>query len=343
MKISGVRAIHPDLPGEPRDWRSWFGQILVAVDTEEGLTGYGVGGGGTAGVSVVQTVLRAALLEKDPSDVEGLWTRMFHHILPFGPEGLAMMALSGVDLALWDLRGKSQGKSVAELLGGTSGRRIPAYATVSDLEGVEAALRSGCKAVKINVKNLDPHRSSDRIVDLVERVRDAIGPEGQLMADAFMAWDVPGTLGIADKIAHYNLMWLEEPLPPIDLDGYDRLSRECPIPIAGGEHKFVASAFEELMQRRLHAVLQPDVCWCGGLTQLLNLYKMAGRYGLRICPHRGSEVWALHAIAAVDPSPLAESGRPWMSWIEGQPEIRNGTVRLGDRPGFGVSFDDRLC
>ena len=97
------------------------------------------------------------------------------------------------------------------------------------------------------------------------------------------------------------------------------------------------------MQRRLHAVLQPDVCWCGGLTQLLNLYKMSGRYGLRICPHRGSEVWALHAIAAVDPSPLAESGRPWMSWIDGQPEIRNGTVRLGDRPGFGVSFDNRLC
>ena len=96
------------------------------------------------------------------------------------------------------------------------------------------------------------------------------------------------------------------------------------------------------MRRRLHAVFQPDVCWCGGLTQLVKIYEMASEYGVRVCPHRGSEVWALHAIAALDPQPLAESGRPWMTWVEGQPRIENGTVQLVEGPGFGVTFDEGL-
>ncbi len=341
MRIVDVRAVHPDVDGAPQDWRGFLGQILVGVDTDEGVTGYGVGGGGAAGVHVVRTVLREALVGEEALDVEGLWEGMFRETLPFGRKGLAIMALSGVDLALWDLRGKREGKPVAELLGGRVGQPIPTYVGVNSAGGV-AERAVGYRGVKIHLSGLDPEGSFDRIVGLVREVRDAIGPDVQLMIDAFMRWDVGFALRVAEQVANCDLTWLEEPLRSDDFEGYAHLSQECPIPIAGGEHEFTAVAFGELMQRGLHAVFQPDVCWCGGLTELVKIYGMAQQHHLRVCPHRGSEVWALHAIAALDPEPLAESGRPWMTWVEGQPQVENGMIQLGSEPGFGVRFDEGL-
>jgi L-rhamnonate dehydratase len=160
------------------------------------------------------------------------------------------------------------------------------------------------------------------------------------MLDAWMRWDVETTLRIARAVEPLHVSWIEEPLSPDDLDGYAVLAQQSPIPIAGGEHEFTAFGFRELVERRLHRVLQPDVCWCGGLTQLVEIYRMAHRHGLRVCPHRGAEVWALHAIAALDPEPLAESGRPWLTWVGGQPPIQDGWIELTDAPGFGVTIDE---
>jgi L-rhamnonate dehydratase len=126
-------------------------------------------------------------------------------------------------------------------------------------------------------------------------------------------------------------------LPPDDLEGYAKLRDQCPIPVAGGEHVHTADDFAVRLRDRLFAIAQPDVCWCGGLTELLRIYEIAAANGVDVCPHRGSEVWALHAIAAVDPSPLAESPRPWMSWVVGQPQIVDGTIAPPDSPGFGVT------
>jgi L-rhamnonate dehydratase len=177
-------------------------------------------------------------------------------------------------------------------------------------------------------------------VATIERARRRIGPDRPLMIDAWMRWDVPTTLAVAERIAPFGVGWIEEPLPPDDLDGYAELAARCPVPIAGGEHEFTAVGFRPLVERRLHQVLQPDVCWCGGLTELIRIYEMARRAGLRVCPHRGAEIWALHALAALDDDPLAESGRPWMTWVGGQPPVANGTIQLGDAPGFGVEIDE---
>src|SRR5581483_3671399 len=130
MKITNVRAMQPVAPAAPPDWRTSLGQILVALDTDAGLTGYGVGGGGLAGVLVVRSVLREVLLGQDPERIEELWTAMYRATLPFGQKGIAIMALSGADLALWDLRGKAHRCPVAELLGGKVGQPIPTYVTV---------------------------------------------------------------------------------------------------------------------------------------------------------------------------------------------------------------------
>ena len=338
MKIVDVRAVQPETPDSPPDWRTWLGQILVRVDTDEGLTGYGVGGGGQAGIHVVQTVLKTLLLGADPSEVEELWQHLYRSTLPYGQKGLVLMAISGVDLALWDLRGKRAARPLAEVLGGQVGEPIPCYKTGWSPEEVATGHTAGFRAVKLQVGKLDAATA----IDQIRRVRQALGSNVQLMTDAFMSWDVETALRAAAGFAHYGVGWLEEPLPIDDLEGYERLRQESPVPIAGGEHEYTAAAFEMWMKRGLHAVVQPDVCWCGGLTELVKIYQMARHYEVKVCPHRGSEVWALHAIAALDPDPLAESGRPWMTWVDGQPAIQDGIIRLGHGPGFGVMFDARL-
>jgi L-rhamnonate dehydratase len=338
MKITNVRAIQPITPESPPDWRTSLGQILIAVDTDTELTGYGVGGGGLAGIHVVRTVLRDLLLGRNPDDIGKLWDEMYAATLPFGRKGLAIMAQSGVDLALWDLRGKVAEQPVAALLGGSVGEAIPAYITVWD--NVPADLVAGFGAIKLHCGKLDSPRQIDLVVDKVDGARKVVGDNVDLMIDAWMQWDLDSTLAVADACAPCNLAWIEEPLPIDDREGYAQLARRCPVPIAGGEHEFTALGFHDVIQGRLHTILQPDVCWCGGLTELIKIYKLARSAGLRVCPHRGAEVWGLHAIAALDPQPLAESPRPWMAWVGNQPPIIDGFVQLTDAPGFGVEIDE---
>jgi L-alanine-DL-glutamate epimerase-like enolase superfamily enzyme len=264
---------------------------------------------------------------------------MYNATLPFGRKGIAIMALSGVDLAMWDLRAKAAGKPVAEVLGGRTGQEIPTYSTVWD--DVDPQTAAGMQAVKLHVH---PENQCDLVGEVVwrtEAAREAIGPHRELMIDAWMEWDVDTTLAIAERVQPLGIGWIEEPLPADDLTGYAELCRHSPIPIAGGEHEFTAIGFRELIERRLHHVLQPEACWCGGMTEMVKIYRMAHAAGLRVVPHRGAEVWGLHAITALDPAPLAESGRPWMTWVRGQPEMEGGRIQLGAAPGFGVDFDDR--
>jgi L-rhamnonate dehydratase len=333
LRITEVRACQPRCASPP-DWRTSLGQILVAVDTDVGLTGYGVGGGGAAGIHIVRTVIRDLLHDRSPEPIETLWQAMYRATLPFGRKGVAIMALSGVDLALWDLRGKAERKAVADLLGGVWHPRIPTYGTAWD--SIPDEILSQHTAFKLHLGTLPPAN----LVEATARARERIGPIAPLMVDAWMLWDVPLTLDFARQAASCRLDWIEEPLSPDDLDGYAELVRSSPTPIAGGEHEFTAAAFAELITRRLHQVVQPDVCWCGGMTELVKIYRLAAQHGVRVCPHRGAELWSLPALAALDPQPLAESGRPWMTWVGGQPPIRDGWIELPEGPGFGVRMDE---
>ncbi len=338
MRITDVRAVVPRGTDEPTDWRTAMAQIAVLVETDAGLAGLGVGGGGKAGVHVVETVLRAALVGRDPADVEGLWALMYRETLPFGRQGLAVMALSGVDLALWDLRGKVAGQPVYALLGGLRHPVVPAYASIS--HAVTDAAR-GFRHVKLHMPRPSPGFETN--VAVVRRARERLGPDVALYVDAFLAWTVDETLRLAEAFVPYGVGWIEEPLPPDDLDGYAELVRRSPIPIAGGEHEAGVRAFREILDRRALAILQPDACWCGGLTPLREIFALAAERGVRVVPHRGAEVWGLHAIAALAADPLAESGRPWVTWLRGQPRIEAGAIRPGGAPGFGVELDPAAC
>ena len=337
MKITDIRATVPIEAKVPQDWRGWFAQILVMVESEDGQRGYGMGGGGEAGTHVVNTALRHELVGADATAVEELWDHMYRSTLAYGRKGLALMAISGVDLALWDLRGRREGKPIVELLGGsTSASPLPVYKTTG-LDDIPLDPDEGFAAYKVGgMSRLDARADVDQIVEELSAAREAVGPDMPLMADAGMGWSDPEVvLALCERIADLNLGWLEEPLPADDLDGYAWLRERSPIPIAGGEHEFTAAAFAELMRRGCHDIYQPDVCWCGGFTQLVKIYAMAREHGVRVCPHRGSEPWGLHAIAALDEEPLAESGRPWMAWVGGSTVV-NGAARTGTAPGFGV-------
>jgi L-rhamnonate dehydratase len=336
MQITDIRACQPKCDSPP-DWRTSLGQILVAVDTDAGITGYGVGGGGLAAIHIIRTVLRDLLLGQETEPIESLWQTMYQATLPFGRKGVAIMALSGVDLALWDLRAKAANQSVAQLLGGPIHASMPTYATVWD--DIPDSLLGQHAAFKIHLgKN---GGNVETLVEVVARARQRVGPVVALMIDAWMKWDVAFTLRFAERALSLGIAWIEEPLPPDDLAGYAELVRNSPIPIAGGEHEFTAAAFAEIIQRRLHHIVQPDVCWCGGMTELVKIYRHAQKHGVRVCPHRGAEIWGLHAIAALDPQPLAESGRPWMTWVGGQPPIRNGRIEVPAGPGFGAIIDEK--
>jgi L-rhamnonate dehydratase len=340
MKIIDVRVCQPPC-NSPPDWRTSLGQILVAVDTDTGLTGYGVGGGGFASIHIIRTVLHDLLVGKAVEPIETRWDEMYRATLPFGRKGVAIMALSGVDLALWDLRGKAAGQSIAQLLGATTPRELPTYTTVWD--ELRREHLGSHRAYKIHLGKLHDHHALSVFVEVIQRARDLVGPHATLMVDAWMNWTVEFTLRFAERVAPSKLAWIEEPLSPDDLAGYAMLVKDCPIPIAGGEHEFTAAAFTELIERHLHHVVQPDVCWCGGLTELVKIYRMANTAGVRVCPHRGAEIWALPALAALDPQPLAESGRPWMTWVGGQPAIVDGRIRVLNAPGFGVIIDEAAC
>jgi L-alanine-DL-glutamate epimerase-like enolase superfamily enzyme len=309
---------------------------------------------------------------------------MYEATLPFGRKGIAIMALSGVDLALWDLRAKAAERPLWRMLtqlvepkgtpsagsgsvrrDGDAGRQesIRTYTTVWDV--VDPATAASPQAVKLHVHPDVTLRANrrvfvDAVVARVAAARHAIGPHRELMVDAWMEWDLDATREIAARIAPQGISWIEEPLPVDDLAAYDVLAAECPIPIAGGEHEFTAHGFRDLIARRVHHVLQPDACWVGGMTELVKIYRMAAEAGLRVVPHRGAEVWGLHAIAGLHPAssetsrgaaltaagvrqhpPLAESGRPWMTWVDGQPPIVEGTVCLPARAGFGVTIADK--
>ena len=338
MRITEIHASQPEAPDAPRDWRSSLGQIVVEVQTDTGLTGLGVGGGGAASIHIVHTVLRDLLLGRDASDVEELHREMESHTMLYGRKGIVIMAISGVDLALWDLRGKAAGQSVARCLANDldANRQLPTYATVVDAAGAEAAATRGHDAIKLHAERLGERPEASVVASLLQAVRGVIGDEKLLMLDGFARWDVETTLRIADAAQEFEVAWLEEPLRPDDLAGYEELARRCPLPIAGGEHEYTALGFRELVERGLHQVLQPDINWCGGMTTVVEVYRMAQAKGLRVCPHRGAEAFALHAIAALDGDPLAESPRPWFRCLEGAPAIQEGTIRIGDSPGFGV-------
>jgi L-rhamnonate dehydratase len=332
--------------------RRWFGPfaqltsaILVRIRTAAGLTGYGLGGGGGAAVYLIEKHLRDLLLGVNPANVETLWDQLYEASAFYGRRGLTVMAISGIDNALWDLAGKAAGKPVCELAGGRADRKIAAYYTGNNLDW---AVEQGFRAFKLPVSDGPPQGRAgmDRMVKQVAAARQRIGPEADLMIDCLGRWTVPYTLEMVERLAGYRLRWIEEPLMPDDLDGYAELCRTVRGPrIASGEHEYTRYGFAELLRRKAVQVAQPDPTWSGGFSELRRIAALARAAGVPVAPHRGGSLYGLHFIVATPECDLAESfglGEKGTEMMQAMtPRFERGFLTVPPRPGFGAEIDEK--
>jgi len=340
FRVVALRAWQPSTPGSPEDWRTTLGQIIVEVVFDSGVRGLGVGGGGLAAIHVIDNVMRAELLNKEFTTPFGLHEHIRKFTSFYGLSGIVPMAISGIDLAIWDAYAKSNNSTILELLDPHQdpNASCPMYQTVFDADGALQAMNMGMAAVKLHLERYGHKPDIVKIEHLVYRTRDAVGPDCLLMLDAFGKWDVATTRKLADRIAKYDIDWIEEPLLPQEIASYSELCAHSPIPIAGGEHEYLLNGFRRLMDAQAHDVYQPDVNWCGGLSTLIGIYELAKRNNVRVCPHRGSEPFALPAIMALDPNPLAESGRDWFRVFKPSIGVEGGRATCNTGIGFGIEL-----
>src|SRR6266853_1034249 len=322
------------------------GAIMVEIKTAQGLTGYGMGGGGGAGAYIIEHHLGPLITGANALNVEAIWEQMYNSTLLYGRKGVTIMAISGVDNALWEICGKHAGKPVYKLLGGPNREKIPAYYTGFD---IDAALKLGFRSFKLPIRhNLDAGREGmKKVIDELRVVRSKIGPDAQLMIDVSCQWNVPHTLEMADRMQEFRLYWIEEPLSPDDLEGYAQLCREVRGPlIASGEHEYTRFGFEELIHHKAVKLLQPDTTWSGGLTEVRRIAALAAAHNLPMAPHRGGSPYGLSVILTTPNCVLAESfgtleaSSPVMKAMTSR--FEKGYYYPSDKPGFGVEISKSM-
>ncbi len=343
-RIANPMSIYPAYAARRSSWTARFPATLVRVGTDDGLEGIGTAIGGRASADIINSHFGSLLQGQDPMDIERLWDQMWRASLPYGRRGLPVMAISGVDEALWDLLGKAAGEPVYRLLGGSCRDDLHVYQTTNDpadwaeLEGV-------------GVKLAMPHGPADgrpgmlANVALIRACREAIGPERDVMLDCYMAWDVEYTRRMVHLVEELGVRWVEEPLPPDDYHGYERLSRlDSPVAIATGEHEYSRWGFTTLIGTGGVTVLQPDVGWVGGISEARRICQLASCYHLMVVPHAGAlQAAALHLMRSQVNTPLAEWVRTWdraagrpAPVFEGLPEPVSGRIAPSEEPGLGV-------
>ncbi|HLY21280.1 MAG TPA: enolase C-terminal domain-like protein [bacterium] len=365
MRITGIRTIV-----EPYSSGTWLDQIQVAnpmfrfprfrgprsawrgpgsdavrvfVLTDEGVVGTGESRGGVVTKAIIDHHLAALLRDQDPLDIELRWEEMWRALLPYGRKGVAVMALSAVDLALWDLLAKWTGTPLYRLLGGAAREPLPVYATHPEPARLAAEGYVGLK-VPMPCAVEDGPAGFDRNVETAAAARRAVGPDVDVMVDCFMAWDVEYTLRFARATREYGLRWIEESLPPDDYEGYARLRREIDwTQVATGEHEYTRWGFARLLAAEAADVLQPDVAWAGGITEVRRIAALASARGIPVIPHAGVlQPWTVHLMAAMPNCPMGETivfgagdRRPAAS-IRSEITVEHGRVRPNETPGAGV-------
>jgi L-rhamnonate dehydratase len=341
--VQELVSIRPRLPRPTGARVPWLGSTLVEIEADDGQSGVGIGGGGVAGQHIIETCLKPLLLDEDPLEIERLWESMYRGTFRFGQAGIVLMAMSGVDLALWDLRGKAAGQPVWALLGGKVRERSPVYATVRDPAWAQA---QGFCGVKLG----GPYGPADGAEGMraneayVAAVRERVGPDFDIMIDCGRTWDVAYTIRMARVLAPYDIRFIEEPIHSQDVDGYAELRRSIDSTlIACGEHVYTRYGARALLERGAIDIIQPDIRWTGGLSEMLKICDLAAAHGIPVMPHRGSMAWSLHAILARSECTLAEGlaltdEEAAYSIFSGEPVPQRGFVTASDAPGFGLTL-----
>ncbi len=371
MKITDVEVAYLKIPSVAMEANGTQDAAVVLVHTDEGITGIGEAESSPMVVKAiveaprshsVMVGLREVLIGEDPLDIERLWRKMYQATIYYGRRGVVIHAISGIDIALWDIKGKVLNTPIYDLLGGSRNAKIRAYASaLFGKDGVETGEKAarfkelGYTAFKFGWKDFGKAEKTDRAH--IEGARSAIGPDAPLMLDVGWAydsggpeWDVSTALRRAHIFSEYDIFWLEEPLHPDDWDGYRKLSENSPVRIAAGEELATVHEFRDLIERGKVDVLQPDVARVGGISETMRIAAFAHAHKRPIVPHMYST--GILGAASVQVNAAIPNGlfQEWPAPGEGselntslvEPAITidaEGFIKVPTGPGLGISLN----
>ena len=335
-------------------FHSW---TVVEVETDDGIVGLGnVALAPKIAKAIIDEYLAPLVIGQDPWDYEYLSQRMYRGTHAWGRKGIAMAAISGVDIALWDILGKSVGKPVFKLLGGRTKEKIPCYYSKlyrTDIAAMQAEaekyLKQGFTMFKSRFGYGPAHGTKGVAENLkaVEAIREVIGYDNDLMLECYMGWTLEYAKRMLPKLEKFQPRWLEEPVIADDIDGYAELNRMTSIPISGGEHEYSLLGFKQLLDRQAVSVVQYDTNRVGGITMAHKINALCEAYGVPVVPHAG-QMHNYHLTMSTLASPMSEYfpmfdvevGNELFYYIfDGEPVAKDGFLQLDDdKPGLGLTL-----
>ena len=345
-----------DVTGSIAGFR-FLGWLVVELVLDDGTVGIGNAALAPHAVkTTIDTYLRPLLIGTDPMDSEFLWQTMYRRTLPFGRKGIGMAAISAVDLALWDAKGKLLNQPVFRLLGGRTKARVPVYASrlyAQPLDTLHAEAKAyasqGFGAVKLRFGwgPKDGIAGMQKNIDLVRTTREAVGDAVDVMADCYMGWNLEYSRRMLRMLAPYNLRWVEEPVIADDLAGYAELRALGLVAISGGEHEYTLHGFRQALDLRAFDIAQFDVNRVGGITAARKIADLCEAHDVAVIPHAG-QMHNYHITMSSFAAPIAEYfpkvpvevGNELFWYIfDGDPVAQDGHINLADdAPGFGLTL-----
>ncbi len=326
-----------------------LGTLVVEVEASDGTIGFAATTGGEPAAYIVERHLARFIEGAKATDVEMLWDQMYNATLYYGRKGLVVNAISGVDLALWDLLGKLRGEPVYHLLGGAVRPELQFYATGAR---PDLAKQMGFLGGKMPVQHgpAEGDAGLKRTVEKLADMRGKVGDDFWLMFDCWMSLDLNYAIRLAHAAHAHGLKWIEEALPPDDYWGYAALKRAVPagMMVTTGEHEATRWGFRLLLEMECCDLIQPDVGWCGGITELIKISALADARGVLVVPH-ASSVYSYHFVITRHNSPFTE----FLMMAPGADEVVammhpllldeplpvGGRMKLAETPGFGVRLN----
>jgi L-alanine-DL-glutamate epimerase-like enolase superfamily enzyme len=333
------------------------GQFLQ-IDTDEGVSGMAGPMFFKSTAFYICTQLRPFLIGQDPMATELLWDQMYRNAI-HGRKGENMAAISYIDIALWDIKGKWLGQPVYKLLGGPVQEKIPAYASClcysiepeEVRRRVKDLLQQGYTGCKWFVRE-GPQDGPDGVrknIELVKTIREAGGQDMKIMIDAWNSWDVSFTMKMAELLSDYNPYWFEEPVMPDMVESSARLRSMCTVPIAGGEHEYTRWGAKMLMDAGALDIYQFDTTWAGGISELVKICTLASAYDVQVIPHgvsmQATEQVCFSQNAVIVPMMeylIAEQER-FQHFLKHQVKPIDGFIIPPDVAGVGIELnEDRI-
>ena len=326
-----------------------WGKVWVKVTLEDGNWGLGSSTHGKPVAAIIDDHLAPQLVGQDGFAIERLSDMMFRLTKFYGSTGLASYAISAVDLALWDAKGKALGQPVYSLIGGKQKDRLYCYSTGNDIDWYQEV---GFTAHKLACPYgpADGLAGLEKNVGLVAAVREQVGDSCEIMLDCWMAFDVDYTVRLAEALRPYRVKWIEECLIPEDFDAHAELRARLPWQtLTTGEHWYTHVPFQYAIKHNLVDILQPDIEWVGGLTTCIKIAHAADAAGKQVILHAGARTpygqhfsfamsavpWIEYFIGADPGIPLSET-----TWLPGMAYAVDGWLEISDEPGFGLGIEE---